>query len=124
MRQSASNRFIIGMIMMIAGGYLLLDAIHIHNNFGFNSRLYDYGGVGITTGYVLIPFIFGIGMLFYNPKNPISWILTGGSIVILVFGVITSIQFRMRTMSSFELLTILVLFVGGIGLFLSSFRGK
>ena len=36
------------------------------------------------------------------------------------FGVISSFDFRMGQMSAFELLTILVLFVGGLGLFLRS----
>jgi hypothetical protein len=40
----------------------------------------------------------------------------------LVFGIISSINFRLRSMSSFELITIIVLAVGGLGLFLSSLK--
>ena len=40
----------------------------------------------------------------------------------LAFEVISSFDFRMGQMSAFELLAILVLFVGGLGLFLRSLR--
>lgn len=117
-----TNRFMIGFIMMVAGGYLLLNSIHISNSFGLGHQLYNWGGVGITTGYVLIPFMFGVGMIFYDAKNFLGWVLMVGSVVMLIFGVITSIQFRMERMSAFQLMTILVLLIGGVGLFLSSFR--
>jgi hypothetical protein len=84
--------------------------------------LYRIGGVRLTTGFVLIPLIFGIGFVFYNAKNPIGRVLSVISILLLGFGVITSIQFRMRQMSAFELIMILILLVGGVGLFLSSLR--
>ncbi|MBN1970344.1 MAG: hypothetical protein JXR48_16075 [Candidatus Delongbacteria bacterium] len=116
------GRFFIGLIMMIAGTYLLLNSITITNSFSFGMRLYSYGNYGVTSGYMLVPFIFGIGIMFYNSKNVFGWLLTFGSMVMIVFGVITSTQFRLQHMSMFELITILVLMVGGIGLFFSSFR--
>ncbi len=57
-----------------------------------------------------------------NSKTPIGWVLSGGAIVALSFGVISSVQMRLTEMSAFSLITILVLFVGGLGIFLSSLR--
>lgn len=114
--------FLLGMIMMIAGGYLLLRGIIVRPQFGLGSQVFAIGGVPVTTGYVLIPFIFGIGLIFYNARNWLGWLLAGGSIVALVFGVIASINFQLIRMSAFDLLVILVLLVGGIGLFLRSLR--
>lgn len=116
------GRFFIGLIMIIGGGYLLLQSITVTHSFHFGYRLFSMGGFGITSGMVLIPFIFGVGIIFYNAKNPIGWLLAGGSLIALIFGVIASIHFRMQSMSLFDLLVILVLFVGGIGLFLSSLK--
>ena len=116
-------RFLIGLAMFVGGGYLFLNAIRVGSHFGgFGHALYSFGWGNVTTGMVLIPFIFGVGILFYSAKNPIGWVLTGGSLVALVFGVITSLQFNMRAMTAFELLAILVLTFGGLGLFLSSLR--
>ena len=117
-----TGRFLLGLIMLIGGGYLLLDAIHVYNNFSLGMRLFNYGGMSITSGIVLIPMTIGIGMVFYNAKNPIGWVLFVGALIALIFGVIANIQFSMRQMSLFELLVILVLFVGGIGLLLGSLR--
>lgn len=119
------GRFFIGLVMIIAGGYLFLNSIHVssHFHFGWGTRhaFSSFAGFG-TSGYVLIPFIFGIGMVFYNSKNFIGWLLVLATLVMLLFGVITSLNFRMVHMSAFMILTILVLLIGGIGLFLSSLR--
>jgi len=116
--------FFLGLIMMIAGGYLLLQGIVVRPQLGMSSRIFGVAGFPVTTGLVLVPFIFGIGIVFYNSRNWIGWILTIGSMVALFAGVIASISFSFTRMNAFELLTILVLFVGGIGLFLRSLRAK
>ncbi|MBO2579543.1 hypothetical protein SIL79_03900 [Shewanella indica] len=47
-----------------------------------------------------------------------------GSITAMIFGVISTIHFSLRSMSSFDLLVILVLLTGGIGLLLRSLKGN
>lgn len=108
--------------MMIGGGYLLLSGIVVRPNFGIGSRVFGIGGVPITSGMVLIPFMFGVGMVFYNAKNWIGWVLAGGSMIALIFGVIANMTLQFARMSAFDLIVILVLLVGGIGLFLRSLR--
>jgi hypothetical protein len=117
-----TGSFLIGLIMMIGGGYLLLSGIVVRPNFGFGSRVFGVGGVPITSGMVFIPFMFGVGMVFYNAKNWIGWILAGGSLIALIFGVIANMTLQFERMSAFDLIVILVLLVGGIGLFLRSLR--
>ena len=116
------GQFFIGIVMLCGGIYLLLNSITIHAHYGFSSRLYNFGGYGVTSGMIMIPFMFGVGMIFYHAKNIFGWILAGGSLVALIFGVISSIQFTFRSMSAFDLIVILVLAVGGLGLFLRSLR--
>ncbi|MCU0444172.1 MAG: hypothetical protein MUE85_04585 [Microscillaceae bacterium] len=115
-----TTRFFLGFIMLVIGGYLFLRSVHV--DFGLGYHLYNYGGVGITTGYILIPMLFGIGMVFFNYRNLIGWFLTLGSLAALVFGIIVNTRFRLERMDAFQLIVILVLMVGGLGLFLSSFR--
>jgi hypothetical protein len=117
--------FFIGLFMMTGGFYLLLNAISVTSNFGLSRQLYSFSGAGgyaVTSGMVMIPFIFGVGIMFYNSKNIIGWILTLGSITALIFGVISSINFSFKTMTAFELIVILVLAVGGLGIFLKSLK--
>ena len=115
------GQFMMGFLMMCGGGYMLFNAIRVTTNFGMGYSLYRFGGgFSISSGMILIPFMFGVGMIFYNSRNVIGWLLSVGSLAALVFGVISSIQFRMASMSAFDLIVILVLLVGGIGLFLRS----
>ena len=120
------GQFFIGLVMLCGGFYLLLNAIHVRSTFGMGMALYHFSGRGtgfnITTGMVMIPFIFGVGIIFYNARNPFGWLLAGGSIVALIFGVITSIHFSFRSMTAFDLIVILVLCFGGLGLFLRSLK--
>ena len=117
-----TGSFLIGLTMMIGGAYLLLNGIVVRPNFGLGARVFGIGGIAITSGMILIPFMFGVGMIFYNSRNWIGWILAGGSLVSLVFGVIANMTLQMARMTAFDLIVILVLLVGGIGLFLRSLR--
>lgn len=120
------GQFFIGFIMMCGGFYLLLNAISVSSNFGMGARLYGVSAFGgnysITSGIIMIPFIFGVGIIFYNSRNILGWLLAFGSITGLIFGVISSIRFSFKTMSAFDLITILILAMGGLGLFLRSLK--
>ena len=117
-----SVRFLVGVIMIIGGGFLLLNSIYVSQAFRWGHSLYAFGGVSVTSGMVLIPFMFGVGMIFYSAKNILGWLLAIGSLVPIIYGVIASMQFSFRQMTLFELIVILVLLVGGIGLFLSGLK--
>ena len=119
-----TGTFLIGLIMMIGGGYLLLNGIVVRPLIGFGSRMFGIGGFPVTTGMILIPFMFGIGLIFYNSRNWLGWILAGGSLVALIFGVIANMTLQFARMSAFDLIIILVLLVGGLGLFLRSLRAS
>jgi hypothetical protein len=120
------GQFFIGVIMLCGGFYLLLNAITVSTNFGMGTRLYGFSAWGtnmsLTSGMIMIPFMFGVGLIFYNSKNILGWLLTLGSVSALIFGVISSVRFSFKTMSAFELMVILVLAVGGLGLFLRSLK--
>jgi hypothetical protein len=121
--RGGEGNFFIGIVMMIAVGYLLLRGIMVRPQFGVGNAMYSIVGFPVTTGLVLVPFAFGVGIIFYNSRNWIGRLLAGGSVVALVVSVIASINFTLVRMSAFDLLVIIILLVGGIGLFLRSLRG-
>ncbi len=123
-----TGRFFLGILMMVGGFYLLLKSIRVTANFGMGMRIASFSGMGnnfnVTGGMIMIPFMFGVGLIFYNSKNMLGWLLALGSIAAMIFGVISSTRFSLQTMSSFDLIVILVLAIGGLGLFLSSLRSS
>ena len=117
-----TGQFFLGLVLMCGGFYLLLNSVVVSSSFGLGMRLFGVGGYGITGGIVLIPLVIGIAMIFYNARNVLGWLLSICAFAALVFGVISSVNMSLRTMSAFELICILTLAFGGLGLFLRSLR--
>jgi hypothetical protein len=108
-----ARHFWVGMAMVVVGTYLLLHQVTVtggYYNFGW------LGGQGRSFGLTLIPLLFGIGILFYNGRSLAGRCLTGGGALVIVAGVIGNLDIRMGETSLFNLLVMLVLMVGGIGL--------
>lgn len=124
--QGGTGQFFMGLAMMCGGFYLLFNAIQVSSSFGLGYGLYRVNafgqGMSITTGMVMLPFIIGIVMVFFDAKSKLAWLLSLGSLTALVVGVISSIQFHFKSMSAFELIVILVLAFGGLGVFLRSLK--
>jgi lipoprotein signal peptidase len=118
--EGGTGKFFLGLSMFALGGFLFLDAVQVSNQFSLSYSLYQWGPLRVTSGFMLIPFLIGVGMIFFNARNYLGWLLAIGSLLMLVVGIITSLSFHLRTMSVLELLMILVLLAGGLGLFLSS----
>ena len=108
------GQFLLGSGMVIAGGYLLLNSIRVVHGYGFGHGLYNFGGVGVTSGMILIP-IIGIVILFYDRDRWYGWALAGGSLLTMIVGAIASIRFSFVGMSAFDIIVILILLFGGIG---------
>ncbi len=112
--------FILGLVMMCGGFYLLLNSIVVTARFGLRYSVYSVGSYSVTSGMILIPFMFGVALIFFDRRSLSGWLLSVGSLIALIFGVISSVNFTLRGMTAFDLLVILVLAFGGIGLFLHS----
>ncbi|MCI0442168.1 FUSC family protein [bacterium] len=107
--------FILGAIMAVIGGYLLLHQVQVHSGFW---RLFSYGNFGIA----LLPFLFGIGLLFFNGKSIPGWILTVAGLLIIFTGIIANLEIYFLPTSLFNTLIMLVLLVGGIALIFRSLQ--
>src|SRR5690242_6075220 len=110
-----TKMFLLGLIMAIAGGYLLLNQVTVHGGYW-----YWAGAYGRSFGLTLIPLLFGIGILFFNGKSLVGWVLTGGGALVILVGIIVNMDINFRQTSLFNTILILVLLVGGIGLIVRS----
>ena len=101
--------FFVGLGMAIAGAYLLTNQVTVSSGYW---RLWGYNTFGLS----LIPLIFGIGILFFNGKSILGWILLFAGIVIIGTGVLMNLQVYFHPTSLFNTIIMLVLLAGGIGL--------
>lgn len=101
--------FFVGLVMTIAGGYLISNQVTVSSSFW---SLWGYNTFGLT----LVPLIFGIGVLFFNGRSIIGWLLLIGGAVIIAAGVIANLTIYFHPTSLFNTLVMIVLFAGGIGL--------
>jgi hypothetical protein len=77
-----------------------------------------------TFGITLLPMLFGIGILFWNGRSIIGWLLTLGGALFIIAGVIANLHIYFRPASLFETLVMLTLLVGGLALIARSMRAQ
>ena len=117
--------YFLGLGMLTSGSYMLLNNIIVAPpRLGWGSRLYDFGGFPITSGMIFIPFLLGVGLIFYKGRSWLGWALASGSVLSLCIGVIASTRLIFTRLSAFDLLVIFVLIAGGLGLFLRSLAAQ
>jgi hypothetical protein len=108
--------FLLGLALTIAGGYLLLDNVQVHTS---GWRLF---GMANGFGICLIPLMLGIGVLFFNGRSVIGWVLAGGGMLVIIVGVIAQMDIYFRPTSLFHTLIMLGLLAAGLGLIARSLR--
>lgn len=112
-----TRTFLLGMIMVIAGGYLLFHQVQVHGGYWTWG---GFGGAGHSFGITLLPLLFGVGILFVNGKSFAGRFLTFGGALVIVVGIIANLDIQFQQTSLWNTLTMLVLLVGGIGLVVRS----
>jgi hypothetical protein len=103
------GQFLLGFAMTCAGAYLLMNQVVVAGSYW---TFYGPGTFGIT----LIPLLIGIGLLFWNGRSILGWLLTGGGAVFIGIGILTNLHIYFHPASLFQTLIMLVLLVGGLGL--------
>jgi hypothetical protein len=109
------GQFFLGLAMAVAGAYLITNQVTVSSGF------WGYFGPH-TFGLTLLPLAFGIGMLFFDGKSVIGWVLTVGGAVVIFVGILANLQVYFRPTSLYNTIVMLVLLAGGIGLVARSLR--
>jgi hypothetical protein len=109
------RHFLLGFIMACVGGYLLCNQVTVVGSY------WSFYGAS-TFGITLLPMLFGVGILFFNGRSPIGWLLTIAGALFIVAGVIANLHIYFQPATLFETLVMLVLLVGGLGLIARSMR--
>lgn len=107
--------FVLGTAMAVAGAYLLTTRVTVTSGF--------WGWWGDSTfGLTLVPLLIGIGILFFNGRSVLGWLLVVAGAVIILAGIITNLQIYFRPTSLFNTLMMLGLLAAGLGVLARSLR--
>lgn len=101
--------FFLGLAMAVAGAYMLTNRVMV------TSYFWTFGGYSMF-GFSLVPLIIGVGILFFNGKSIVGWLLLGVGVVVIFTGILMNLNIYFQTTSLFGTIVMLVLLAGGIGL--------
>jgi hypothetical protein len=103
------GKFLMGFIMTCAGAYLLTNQVSVVGSY------WNFYG-GNTFGITLLPMLIGIGLLFWNGRSVIGWLLCISGAVFILAGVIANLHIYFQPASLFNTIVMLILIAGGLGL--------
>jgi hypothetical protein len=109
------GHFFLGFVMACVGGYFLSNQVLVVGSF------WSFFGAN-TFGLTLVPMLLGVGILFWNGRNPAGWFLTVAGALFIFAGVLANMHIFFRPTSLFNTLVMLILLVGGLGLIARALR--
>jgi hypothetical protein len=112
-----ARTFLVGIVMVVLGAYLLLQQVSVNGGYWYFGWM---GGYGRSFGITLLPLLFGIAFLFYDGHSFIGRALTGLGALLILAGIIANLDIHFRETPLFNLLVMLILLVGGLGLVVRS----
>lgn len=109
------GQFFLGLAMAVAGAFLLTQRVTVTSGF--------WGYLGEHSfGLTLLPMVAGVGLLFFDGKSVVGWVLALGGALIVFLGVIMNLRMYFAPTSLFHTILMLVLLAGGLGLVARSLR--
>ena len=109
------GEFVVGLAMAAAGGYLVTQQVTVTSGYWM---VWGHNAFGLS----LLPLLFGVGLLFFNSRSVLGWILLIAGAAIILAGILMNLQIYFQSTSLFNTLTMLVLLFGGLGLIARSLR--
>ncbi len=112
--------FFVGLALAVLGGYLVLNQVQVSSSFNFFG-LWGWNrpaGFGLT----MLPLLIGIGVLFFDGKSKIGWILSAGGLLTILAAVLMSLSIQWAPTSLFNTLLMFGMLAGGFGLIARSLK--
>ena len=110
-----TGQFLAGVIMAGVGAYLLLNQVEVTTSWW---HLGGYSAFGLS----LLPLLLGVGILFFNGKSTLGWILAALGFAVIIAGILMNMDIYFRRTSLYNTLVMLILLVGGLGLLVKSLQ--
>ena len=103
------SEFLLGFLMICLGGYLLTNQVTVVGSY------WSFHGTN-AFGVTLIPILIGVGILLWNGRSVIGWMLTIAGSFFILAGVLANMHIYFQPTSLFHTLVMLILLAAGLGL--------
>jgi len=107
--------FFAGCALAAAGGYLLTTRVIVSTGYW---TLWGYDMFGLA----LVPFAVGIGMLFFNGRSLLAWLMLLCGAGIILAGILVNLRIYFQPTSLFGTLMMLGMLAAGLGLIARALR--
>jgi hypothetical protein len=112
-----AGEFLVGLVMMAVGIYLVFDHVTVHTSYW-----HFFGSARSSFGATLVPLLAGIGLLSFNGRSILGWILAVGGIFAILAGVLMNLDMYFQPTSLWMTLVMFGLIACGLGLFVRALR--
>jgi hypothetical protein len=108
-------QFFIGLALAVVGAYLLTQQVTVQSG---SWTLGGYNAFGLS----LIPFIIGIGMLFFDGRSRAGFLLLFVGVLIIAAGILMNLSIYFQPTSLFNTLMMIGMTAAGVGLVLRALK--
>jgi hypothetical protein len=109
-------QFFIGLGLAAVGAYLLTQQVTVQTGY------WTIGGYN-AFGLSLVPFILGVGMLFFDGRSRAGFVLLFLGVLIIAAGILMNLSIYFQPTSLFNTLLMVGMTAAGIGLLLRALKG-
>jgi hypothetical protein len=109
------GQFFLGVALTGLGLYLFLSRVTVVSSAW---TLFGYNGFGVT----LVPLTLGLALLFFNGRSVAGWVLSVGSFLVILIGIITNLSFFFMPTNLIVTLLMIGMMGAGFGLILRSLK--
>jgi hypothetical protein len=108
-------QFFLGLGLAVVGAYLLTQQVSVQSGY------WTVGGYN-AFGLSLIPFILGIGLLFFDSRSTWGFLLLFAGLLIIAAGILLNLTIYFQPTSLFNTLLMLGMTAAGVGLVLRALK--
>ena len=116
------GNFAIGLGLLAAGLYLVFSRVVVHGGNFFGGHMGGWFGQGGAIAVMVVPFVLGVGWLFYDAKSWIGWAIVAVAMLFLTANILTSLDIYFQPTALPTFLAMFVMIAAGMGLIVRSFR--
>lgn len=113
------GEFFLGIVLAGIGFYLLFSHVMVQTSYGHWSGL---GVFGDSFGMALLPLLLGIGVLFFNGRSIVGWVLALGGLLFVAVRILMGLHIYFRATTLWQVIFMFGAIAAGLGLIAKSLR--